>query len=220
MRNFTKMPVEKYHALTVVALKFFLPWAFAAFYIISIFFVFRERSAEFVALMGTYFITPLGKGSIISAAVVRGFHPSITALYTAAMDVIVGLFFAWNWDLILKMPKIGYLCNKIMSRGVAFLEQHIWVRKLAFTGIVLFMTSPVQPGGSITATIFGRIIGLKTDKVIYAIAIGATISSFAFAYLANGIIEVFRQSVYLGIGALIFLAVVVHFAYHKYAKSL
>ena len=216
--SFKKMPVEKYHALAVTLLKFFLPWALAAFYVISILLIFRERSGEFLGYMGAYFAPLLGRGSVIPVAVARGFDPTLVALYITAMDVVVALFFVWNLDLITRLPVVGPAFGKLTSMGSAMLEKRPWVSRLAFTGPLVYMILPVQPGGSITATILGRLIGLKAEKIILAITAGAALSAFAYAYATTGLVAAFRANAALGTAMVIVGGVAAYIVYKKIVK--
>lgn len=216
----SKMPVERYHGLTIALLKFFLPWALAAFYIISIFVVFGDRGPEFFALMGAYLSPIAGKTTVIPVAVARGFEPYLVASYIVAMDVITALFLAWNWDLVLKVPFVGDALRAIMSKGIEMLEKRRWLHRLAFTGIVLYMAQPLQPGGSIGATVVGRIIGLGPDRILYAITIGSAISSFGFAYATTGLLAILKQNVYIGVILILTILVIAHHVYHNHIVPL
>ncbi|QQG40095.1 MAG: small multi-drug export protein [Candidatus Aenigmatarchaeota archaeon] len=212
--------IKKSHQAAVEALLFVLPWALTAFYIISALFLLGDRSTEFLGLVGAYVLTPLGKGSIIPLAVALDFDPFVIASYIALIDVIIGLFFAWNWNLLLKIPLVGPLLKSLALKTSDLLKHRVWVRELAYTGIALFMALPIQPGGSITAAVFGRILGLESNKTVTAIAIGATISSFGYAYAASGVITAFRENIYLGIAVVAALLLIAHYVYHAYLKPL
>lgn len=220
MSSVRESQVEQYNRLALALLKFSFPWALAAFYILSIFTFFGQRDTEFFALMAAYFLPPAGKESVIPLAIARGFDPVVTALYVLSMDFIVALFLAWNWDLVLKIPGLGHGIKWIMSKGTRLIEKRPWLRELEFTGIVVFMVIPFQGSGAIWATILGRLIGMRADKVVYAIVIGSAIGSFGLAFASAGVLAALRENVYLGIIMLLTGLVGAHFVYHKHFKRL
>ena len=98
------------------------------------------------------------------------------------IDLCVGIFLVWNFDLARKIPLIGNFIRRIESKGGDILAKKPWVEKLAFTGIVLFVMFPFQGSGAVGATIVGRMLGMDPKKVWYAVIVGAIVGCLIIAY--------------------------------------
>lgn len=210
-----EMELEKYHELSITLLKFFLPWALATFYLIGVFIVFQERAGEFLGVLGTYIAPVVGRETAVPLAVARGFYPPFVIFFMVTFDMIVTLFFAWNWDLVQKLPVVGKPLSSFMNHATESLGEKPWVRRLAFTGVTLFMASPFQPGGPLTAAILGRVIGLGIVRLLLAVAIGATISTAMYAYAFQGVVKAFKASPFLGLLGLALFGGVVYYIYRN-----
>ena len=145
------------------------------------------------------------------------------ALSIALVDIIVGLFLMWNFDLTMKIPLIGPVIKKMEKKGGAYLKKKGWVRKMAFVGVTLFVIFPFQGSGGVGGTIMGRLIGLKKEKVWYAIITGALLGCFMIAtisyYLGEAILSAFRSKSFQLIGILILVAVIAWVVYALWYKK-
>ncbi len=197
-------------AVIMTLVKFFLPFVFSS---IGIVILFLALPWDLFEKLGTwmilYFFPPLGKESVIPAAIAQGIHPLLIASAIAFIDIMVGLFLVWNFDLAKKIPLIGNFIHRIEAKGSDILVKKPWVQRLAFTGIVLFVMFPFQGSGAVGATIVGRMLGMKPKRVWYAVIIGAIVGCLIIAYTSA-----FAMTLLLGIGiawALLTIALVVIF---------
>lgn len=170
-----------------LAIRLSLPLAALVGLIVSILVVFPVRSTEFYGLLATYIIPPAGKETVIPAAVASGFSPFLVAVYIAGVDMTLGWVMAWNWDLIVSVPKVGEGIERLMHRGQAWMEDQPIVDRSAFMGLILFVFFPMQGSGAIAGVTVGRLIGMPAQRAWLAIMIGALTAAFAWAYAAGAI---------------------------------
>lgn len=197
-------------AVIMALVKFFLPFIFSSIGILILFLALPWDTFEKLGTwMILYFFPPLGKESVIPAAIAQGIHPLLIAGAVAFIDIMVGLFLVWNFDLARKIPLIGGFIRRIESKGKDILVKKPWVERLAFTGIILFVMFPFQGSGAVGATIVGRMLGMDPRKVWYAVIIGAIVGCLVIAYTSA-----FAITFLLGIGlayALMTIALIVIF---------
>lgn len=197
-------------AVIMTLVKFFMPFVFSSIGILILFLALPWDTFEKLGTwMILYFFPPLGKESVIPAAIAQGIHPLLIASAIAFIDIMVGLFLVWNFDLARKIPLIGKFIRRIESKGNEILSKKPWVERLAFTGIILFVMFPFQGSGAVGATIVGRMLGMDPKKVWYGVIIGAIVGCLIIAYTSA-----FAMTFLLGIGvawALLTLALVVIF---------
>ncbi|MHC5010475.1 MAG: small multi-drug export protein [Planctomycetota bacterium] len=93
-------------------------------------------------------------------------------------------FYAYNLDLLERVPKLGPYLRRARMNAVVQLQEHPWVRRLATFGVGLFVFSPLPGSGSFGGCLAGRIVGLTAwaSFVIVSIA-GAFV---AVGYAAGG----------------------------------
>ena len=146
-------------------------------------------------LMLVYFVPPFGKGTVVPLGIAGGVDPWAIAICTAFVDIAVGVFLTWNFDLAKKIPFIGSGINRIQLKGKAMLKDLPWLERASFLGIVVFVMFPFQGSGAVGGTILGRAIGLSPNRNLSAVAIGAISGSL-----------ILSASVVYGLGVLAILA--------------
>lgn len=194
--------------------RFLAPLALAVLYFLSIPLIFGARAGEFTTLVGAYSLPPLGKESVIPLAVARGFNPLLVASYLVVSDMIGALFLAWNWDLVLRIPLLGGLLEELMERARSWMAENVRRKEATFTGLVLFMAIPFQGSGSLMTTAAGRTLGMRPERVLYAIFLGSFLSAFGIALAVSGLASVFRYNLLLGLVVLGTGFVAAHYIYH------
>ncbi len=146
-------------------------------------------------LMLVYFVPPFGKGTVIPGGIVAGIDPWVLAIATAFVDIAVGVFLTWNFDLAKKIPFIGSGITRVQRKGESMLKSLPWLERASFVGIVVFVMFPFQGSGAVGGTILGRAIGLSPNKNLGAVATGAISGSFLLS-----------ASIVYGLGVLAILA--------------
>ncbi|HIM33135.1 MAG TPA: hypothetical protein EYI97_01470 [Candidatus Poseidoniales archaeon] len=100
------------------------------------------------------------------------------ALATAFVDIMVGVFLAWNFDLARKIPFVGGAIRRVQAKGHEIMTAQPWIERLAFTGIMLFVMFPFQGSGSVGGTLLGRSMSMSPNRILSAVAIGGVLGSF------------------------------------------
>ncbi len=211
----------------IILAQFFVPWGIALVMIACLYFFLQSNT--FLTLgfwMLVYFFPPFGKESVIPLAIAGDrlegavpfeypeifvpIEPWLIALAIAFLDIIVGLFLVWNFDLTKKIPIIGKWITKVESKGGTILKENRNIQALSFVGIVLFVMFPFQGSGGVGASIVGRAIGMNPYKIWAAIIIGAVSGCLLIAFAANTFFSVFMLNPIFGI---LILAVIVIIAF-------
>lgn len=190
---------------------------FSGIYLAIVFLFFKWRSL--FPLMGLYFLPPLGKESIIPMGVGLGIHPATIAFSVAFIDIVVGLFIALNFDLFKKTPFLGGYVDMVERKGEKVLKTKGWLRKFTFYGLILVVMFPFQGSGAITASILGRLMGLKPIKVFLSITIGALIGCSLIAYSTDFVIYLTKLNVIAGLITIIVIIFVFYLTYKKFWKT-
>ncbi|MCD6461151.1 MAG: small multi-drug export protein [Thermoplasmata archaeon] len=207
---------------------FFIPFGMAALFILILYALLPEEVFWRVGGgMAAYFFPPLGKESVIPILVYSlktggyGYGPlevmGLAGGVVAFTDIVVALFLMWNFDLALKIPLIGPQIKKMEVKGGNYLRKKPWIRRMAFIGVVLFVMFPFQGSGGVGATILGRLIGMKKERVFYAITLGAVLGCYTIAalayYLGTAVVSLFQSSIFQAIGFAILIVVLGWAAY-------
>lgn len=95
------------------------------------------------------------------------------------LDMMVAVFVAFHMAVLFRIPWAGERLKQLVSDGRFVLAKQPWIRRAAFSGLVLFVVFPTSTTGSIGGTIFGRLLGMRRVRVLIAI--------FAGSILGNGI---------------------------------
>ena len=182
---------------TVIGLlRFFSPFIMTGAFFAFMFLTMSQRDFLILSqLMLVYFVPPFGKGTVIPGGIVAGIDPWTLAVATAFVDIAVGVFLTWNFDLAKKIPFIGSGITRVQRKGEAMLGSLRWLERASFIGIVVFVMFPFQGSGAVGGTILGRAIGLSPNKNLAAVTIGAVGGSFLLS-----------ASIVYGLGVLAILA--------------
>ena len=90
----------------VAWIKFLTPLILSGVGIGVVYFLQPGSEAKIVvsAMFGS-FVPPIGKG-VIAIAIAKGIDPLVISLAIGFVDLMVGIFLAWNFYLALRMPLI------------------------------------------------------------------------------------------------------------------
>ncbi len=159
------------------------------FFAVVWFFLPAEQWLLLIGMMVAYIVPPLGRETIIPVCILLGIPWWLVALALAFLDFAGGLFMAWNFPLVLRIPYIGPWVGRFMAAGRTFLDRRPWLERLYFVGLIVFVSVPFDGSGSIVGSVVGRMLGMTKTEVLSCITIGGIIGSFAIAlgidYIAN-----------------------------------
>ncbi len=199
------------HLIMMAMVKFFTPFIVGFAGIGLLFFTLNQGTfLNLARWMVLYFLPPLGKESVIPAAItIDGLDWWLVALTIAFIDIVVGLFLAWNFDIAKRIPLIGAFIRRLEKKGASLMDDKTWVEKFTFLGIVLFVVVPFQGSGAVGGTIMGRALGMKPAKVWSAVIMGALIGCFAIAFAVHQGLDVASEVGYLNFILLLMALVVI-----------
>ena len=195
----------------IMLVQFFLPWVIALSEISLLWAILDEKVFQTLGFwMTIYFFPPLGKESVIPAAIglssvpgmpdwLLSIDPLLIALAIASIDIIVGLFLVWNFDFAKKIPILGKFICKLESKGGDVLSKNKYIEALSFVGVTFFVIVPFQGSGAVGASIIGRTIGMNPYKVWFAIILGAISGCLLIAFAFNTFKAIFIQNMIVGL---------------------
>jgi len=156
-------------------------------------------------LMVIYELPPAGKETVIPLGILSGFPWWAVAGSIALVDVEVGLFMVWNFDLAERIPVLGPWIRRFILAGREFMAKRPWLSRLYFFGIVVMVMVPFFGSGGVRGSIVGRLLGMSRREVMGAIALGAVIGSFGIAVATLYLQQAFLDSLFAGAAALLLL---------------
>ena len=138
----------------------------------------------FLAMLGlivAYLLPPAGKETVIPVGIALGIPWWYMALSIVMIDVEAGLFMALNFDLAFRVPCLGTILADLTQKTQRFIDDHRWISGLYFFAIVLMVMVPVFGSGGVRGSIAGKLLGMGTTLVFFAILAGALIGCFGIA---------------------------------------
>ncbi len=171
-------------------------------------------------MMVAYVVPPLGRETLIPAGILLGIPWWLVALTLAFLDFAGGLFMAWNFPLLLRIPYIGPWIQRFMAAGRTYLDRRRWLEQLYFVGLIIFVSIPFDGSGSIVASIVGRMLGMTTTEVLTCITIGGIIGSFGIALGIDYITNLIPAGTGVLISLIVFLLIgtAILATYRSYAR--
>jgi hypothetical protein len=156
-------------------------------------------------LMLVYELPPAGKETVIPLGILLGLPWWAVAGSIALVDIEVGLFMVWNFDLAERIPILGPWIRRFILAGREFLAERPWLSRLYFFGIVVLVMSPVLGSGGVRGSIVGRLLGMSRRWVMGAIVTGAMIGSYGIALATLYLRQAFIESLFAGAAAILLL---------------
>ena len=138
----------------------------------------------------------LGKFVILTGAApdsTFGMTSHRLALLVFFMDMVVAYFFAYNLHHVYRIPRVGPWIRRLQNFCRFWLSEHPWMRKWAFTGVVLFVMFPLTGTGAPGGSLLGRIVGLKPATTLLGIALGSALGCSIMAVFAVRLEPVFHD---------------------------
>ncbi len=165
---------------------------------------------EFLLIFGmmvAYVVPPAGRETVIPVSILLGIPWWLIASTLAFLDFAGGLFMAWNFSLVQKIPFVGEWITRFMTAGRVYLDRRPWLERFYLLGLILFVSMPLEGSGSIVGSIIGRMLGMGRTEVLACITIGGIIGSFGIALGADYVRTLLQQDVALGLTALAFVLI-------------
>ena len=204
---------------------FVLPAAFAFLYVVTLLAVLSpEAWAVVYGGMTLYLLAPVGTEIVIPIVVLGlqslGAPPAVLAIGIMSIpmvDVFAGLFIAWNWDLLERVPYLGGVVRHVERKCHDIIAKKRWGEGVTLTALAAYVALPVQMTGGVFGSVLGRVMGIGKARVFAAVVAGSLLGAIPMGVLAVVIgpplLDAFRsptvQALSIAAGVLITAAFVV-----------
>lgn len=111
------------------------------------------------------------------------------------MDVLYAYFLAFNLHYVYRIRRfgIGPAIERLQKFCQWWLSRRPWMRRWAFTGVMLFVMFPLTGTGAPGGSIIGRLVGLRARSTLAAITLGSLLGSTIMAMLADRLEPLFER---------------------------
>lgn len=170
-----------------------------------------HQALKLVGAAAAYmFMIPPGvdKTTLILSANRFDINPYQMAFNIWIIDSLLGTFLCLNFDYAKKLPLAGKRIAVFEKLGRQTLRKHSWLKRFATIGLFLFIVLPFQGSGALAGSIVGRIIGMKTWRVLIAVIGGTFTSVMVLAYSADLMERYFPLEVRIAVPIIIFLTII------------
>jgi hypothetical protein len=101
--------------------------------------------------------------------------PAQLFLLVLYSDIMTACLLTFHIGFLFRMPLVGPRLDTVSREGRSFLKAHPWVRRAAFTVIVLIVLLPVAATGSVSGSILGRLMGMRQLTTFLAVVLGSVL---------------------------------------------
>ena len=111
------------------------------------------------------------------------------------MDLLYAYFLAFNLHHVYRIQRfgIGPAIQRLQNFCQWWLSERPWMRRWAFTGVMLFVMFPLTGTGAPGGSIIGRLVGLRARTTLAAIALGSMLGSTIMGLLADRLEPIFER---------------------------
>ncbi|MFQ6011205.1 MAG: small multi-drug export protein [Nitrososphaerales archaeon] len=162
------------------AFRFTFPFGAAAIFFLLISLVDSQSLGKMFPFLAGYILPPLGKESMIPAAILSGVNPVVVSSTIITLDSLTAVFMVLNFDLLYSLPRIGRSIKKFEESGEKTLKKRRWIKRFSTVGLVLFMLIPFQGTGAIATSLIGRLAGVDVYRVVAAVFVGSVMTTATF----------------------------------------
>ncbi len=100
------------------------------------------------------------------------------------VNAVSAWWYAYNLDLLQKLPKVGPYMRNARKNAVLTLQQRPWIRRWAVVGVGAFVITPLPGSGALGGCLMGRILGISKKATFLSVAIAGVVVSISYALLA------------------------------------
>ncbi|BBL66848.1 small multi-drug export protein [Methanoculleus chikugoensis] len=206
---------------TTSGLKVSVPFLLCGLFLAVVwFFLPAEQWLLLFGMMVAYIVPPLGRETIIPVCILWGIPWWLAAFTLAFLDFAGGLFMAWNFPLVLRIPYVGPWVSRFTAAGRTFLDRRPWLERLYFVGLIAFVALPFDGSGSIVGSIVGRMLGMTKAEVLACITVGGIIGSFAIALGIDYVVHLIPPGagLWVSLAVLLLIGTALLVTYRSYSR--
>lgn len=145
----------------------------------------QKQVAYELAVISAASFFGLGTTVIFSSAVLgENIHLETweIALWMMYLNAAAAFLYAYNLDLLEKLPWVGPYLRRCRKNAAVILEEHKWIRRLAAVGVGLFVMTPLPFSGQLGGCFVGRLIGLSRRITFLVVTLAGTIVCVGYAF--------------------------------------
>ncbi|MCU0720045.1 MAG: hypothetical protein MUC83_10110 [Pirellula sp.] len=111
------------------------------------------------------------------------YSPSELLAMVIYVDLCTTLLVVYHLGVILRLPLLGWLFDRLVTATTRLLLKYPRLRKLTYVGITVLVAMPFASGPS--GGILGRILGLERRAIFLSAMIGTTIGSVMILFFSD-----------------------------------
>ncbi len=151
----------------------------------------REAAYELLAA-GAASVLGMGTSVVLAPAVLDGvvFHHVTTwhlALLVVYLNAATAFFFAYNLDLLERVPWLGPRMARSRRRGMRTLQERPWIRRWATFGVGFFVFLPLPGSSSLAGCVLGRLLGLSNLRSFLTVSVAGTVVCALYGWFGTGL---------------------------------
>lgn len=166
-----------------------LPVAAAAVGYLLVLLLASPRAANQALLVGGIFLTFVGPSVIFGAAGFDALGTWQVAAVVASFSVLTAFFYAYNLDLLERVPKVGVWLRRVSISTRRTLTARPWIRRWATFGVGFFVLLPLPGSGTLGGSLMGRLVGLSPRATFGAVGVAGILVSIAYGGFGQAIHE-------------------------------
>jgi uncharacterized membrane protein len=109
------------------------------------------------------------------------------------MDCLYAYFLAYNLHHVYRLPRVGPWLQRLHDYCRYWIVHQPWMRRWAFTGVMLFVMFPLTGTGAPGGSILGRLVGLRARTTMVAITLGSALGVTIMAAFARPLEPIFHD---------------------------
>jgi uncharacterized membrane protein len=114
-----------------------------------------------------------------------GFGPWGLSYTILVLDLLLALLLNTFLPQLEKLPGLGPRLVKTRLAAASHYDQYPKLRRMAWTGVTLWVFLPLPASGAVTGSFASRLVGLSRTQAVAAIAAGSAVNGALFAAMAQ-----------------------------------
>jgi uncharacterized membrane protein len=112
------------------------------------------------------------------------FNPWELGLIAWVMDLLACVALLASFGGIERLPVVGDALRQGHDRAAQALREYPGIRRMAVTGVTIFVFLPLPGSGSVVGTLLARLLGLTRMATFVCVSVGALVSVAVYAAIA------------------------------------
>jgi hypothetical protein len=205
-----------YHVLA----KMFIPAGIYAIFYGSVYLIYgADMASRWAELTVLFLVPPMGTGTIVPIGMSDGFNGLTMALTVTMVDLILSMWICWWFVILHKIPIIGRIFVWMEEKAGKKIEANPTYKRASWWVIFSVLLIPIQGSGGMNMSIIGKLVGLRADLVITAVAAGSFTIAIIVAFMTQVGYTLYQQSPILLVAFIVVTIqalMIIYIGYRKY----